>query len=107
MRDQLKLQFVIFIWGFTSVIGHERFVSLPAVELVFYRTAIAALVLGGVLGLYRRSGLQVSGLALGQMLGTGVLIAIHWILFFLSVKVSSVSICVVGISTLALWSALL
>lgn len=37
----------------------------------------------------------------------GALIAIHWILFFAAVKVGSVSVAMIGLATMSLWTALL
>jgi drug/metabolite transporter (DMT)-like permease len=49
----------------------------------------------------------VSNALLVRLLGIGVLIAIHWILFFLSAQVSTVSISLAGFATTSLWTALL
>jgi len=38
---------------------------------------------------------------------TGFVIGAHWITFFLAVKVANVSICMVGVATLSLWTAIL
>lgn len=79
---------------------------MPAVELVFYRTLIAGVTLLLVLSL-RKIEIKATFREQAQMLATGSVIGIHWILFFLSVKMSSVSMCMTGMSTLALWSAIL
>ncbi|HPI80873.1 MAG TPA: EamA family transporter, partial [Cyclobacteriaceae bacterium] len=34
--DYLKLHFIIFLWGFTAILG--LLISIPAVEMVLYRT---------------------------------------------------------------------
>jgi len=40
-------------------------------------------------------------------MGTGILIAAHWILFFLSARISNVSVCLAGLATISLWTALI
>ncbi|HCD89013.1 MAG TPA: EamA family transporter, partial [Algoriphagus sp.] len=41
IKDYLLLHFIVLIWGFTAILG--LLISLPALELVFYRTLIASL----------------------------------------------------------------
>ena len=50
LKDFLELHFVIFLWGFTAILG--KLISIPAVELVAVRTLITALALGLII--YRR-----------------------------------------------------
>lgn len=99
--DYLKLHFIIVLWGFTAVLGH--LIDLPAIELVAWRTAIAALALALIL----RGQARVPRKDAIIFIATGAIIGIHWILFFLSVKVANVSICMVGMATISLWTALL
>ncbi|MEJ7659508.1 MAG: hypothetical protein WKG07_07745 [Hymenobacter sp.] len=42
-----------------------------------------------------------------KLLGVGALVAAHWITFFLAARLSSVSVCLAGLATLALWTSLL
>lgn len=104
LKDYLELHFIIFLWGFTAILG--KLISIPSVELVFLRTMITALALGLII--YRRG--TVFWLGSGSVLkimGVGFLIAAHWILFFASARVSSVSICLAGMATCSLWTAIL
>ena len=100
-RDFLKLHFIILLWGFTAVLGH--LIDLPAVELVAWRTGIAAVVLFLIL----RHHAKVPRRDAIIFIATGTLIGVHWITFFLAVKVANVSICMVGMATISLWTALL
>ncbi|MFD2248122.1 DMT family transporter [Pontibacter ruber] len=104
LKDYLELHFIVFLWGFTAILG--KLISIPAVELVFLRTLITALALVAII--YRRG----TPLWLGQgntlkFMGVGILIAGHWMLFFASARVSSVSISLIGLSTASLWTAFL
>lgn len=103
-KDYLHLHFIVFIWGFTGVLG--KLIQIPAMEMVFYRTLIAALGLGLLLKLRKRS-FRMSSKRKLQMLGTGVIIGLHWIFFYASIKVSTVSVCLAGIATVTLWTSLL
>ena len=46
-KDYLHLHFIVLIWGFTAILG--LLISVPPVELVFYRTLMACVVLGVIL----------------------------------------------------------
>ena len=103
-KDYLQLHFIVLLWGFTAILG--VLISIPAVEIVFYRTLMAS---AGLLLLlkFRRIGLWRGKGPSTAMLLTGILIAAHWILFFAAARVSSVSICLAGMATGSLWTSLL
>lgn len=102
--DYLKLHFIIFLWGFTAILG--LLISIPAVEMVLYRTFFAAIGLG-VLIYFARVPFGVSPGALLRIVGTGFIVGIHWITFFASAKVSNASVSLVGFATGSLWTAFL
>jgi len=101
VRDHLKLQVIIVLWGFTAVLG--ELLTLPAVGIVAWRTGLAAFFL--LLWIRRRSLVGVKNALI--FIGTGFVIGGHWITFFLAVKVANVSICMIGVATLSLWTAIL
>jgi len=104
LKDFVELHFIIFLWGFTAILG--KLISIPAVELVSIRTLIATLALGAII--YRRGTPFWTGRKTAlQVTGVGFLIAAHWILFFASARISSVSICLVGMATCSLWTSFL
>jgi len=104
LKDFLELHFVIFLWGFTAILG--KLITIPAVELVAMRTLITALALGAII--YRRGTPFWMGRRQAlKITSVGFLIAAHWILFFAAARVSSVSICLVGMATCSLWTAFL
>lgn len=102
--DYFKLHFLVFLWGFTAILG--LLISIPAVEMVFYRTLLAALGLL-VLILLTKKSFRVSQNDLFKIIGTGFIVGIHWITFFASAKVSNASVSLVGFATGSLWSAFL
>ncbi|MGC6425462.1 MAG: DMT family transporter [Akkermansiaceae bacterium] len=99
--DHFKLQGVVILWGFTAVLG--ALIALPPGEIVVFRTGIAA----GVIALMVRGGLKVPRLDAMHYFLTGLVIGAHWVTFFLAVKMANVSICMVGVATLSLWTAIL
>lgn len=107
LKDYLQLHFIVLLWGFTAIIGKE--VSLDSLELVFYRTFIAAVGFGAII-LYansRRRSEWPSKRVLLKFLANGVLVGLHWVLFFAAAKVSKVSICLAGMATVTLFTAFL
>ena len=100
----VQLHLVIFAWGLTAILG--KLITLPPVEVTVWRTALAAvglvliaLVSGIPLRLPRRVVLQI--------LGTGLIIGWHWILFFLSARLATASVSLAALPTVMIWCSLL
>lgn len=104
-KDFAFLHFIVLIWSFTAILG--VLIDLPSVEIVFFRTLLSAMGLFVVILLAKKSFRFRAGKDYLITLGTGALIAAHWILFFLSARVSNVSICLAGIATCSLWTSIL
>ncbi len=102
LKDYLMLHFIVMIWGVTAILG--LLISLPALELVFYRTLLAAVGVA-LIAFFRKKELLVSFPELLKILGVGVLISLHWIFFFWSARVSTASVCLAGMATTSLWTA--
>ncbi len=103
-KDYVKLHFIVFLWGFTAVLG--KLVSIPAVEMVFYRTLLAALGMA-VLILLTRGTFKISKSDFIKIALTGIIIAIHWLTFFGAGRVSNPSTSLVGFATCSFWAALI
>lgn len=93
----LRLHLIIFLWGFTAIIG--KLITTQAHVLVFYRMFFASIFLYIYIRFIRKESLKVSKNVLLKLLGIGCLMAAHWLCFFYSVKISNVSI---ALSTLSL-----
>ena len=104
MRDYLKLHLVIVAWGFTAILG--KLITLPAVEVVVWRTAFAALGFAWVARLAKRS-LHLPAPEKRWMLILGGLLGLHWILFFLSARLATASVCLAAMPTAMLWCSLI
>jgi drug/metabolite transporter (DMT)-like permease len=100
----VQLHFIVMIWGFTAILG--MLISLPPVEVVLYRTLFSFLGLYLLLRI-RGTNLLVQKSTLLKLFGTGSVIALHWILFFLAARLSNISICLVGMATSSLWTSIL
>ncbi|MFK7813504.1 MAG: DMT family transporter [Maribacter sp.] len=108
MKSQLKhyfhLHFIVFIWGFTAVLG--KLISIDALPLVWYRMGIASFLILGIVAIKRYS-LRVSKKTLMYLSFAGAALALHWVTFFLAIKVSNVSIALATMSTGAFFTAIL
>lgn len=101
MSQRLKYQFVlhviIFIWGFTAILG--KWIEADAFVLVWYRVLIAFISLFIFLLLLRRKWRIVNRKELLRTLGVGVLVALHWLTFYLSIKLSTASLAIICLAT--------
>lgn len=102
--DYLKLHFIVFLWGFSAILG--KLVSISAAELVFLRSMLAAVGMGGVIWFVKGS-FVVDRKDFVKLFLIGFIVAVHWITFFGSARVSNVSVSLVGFATNSLWAALL
>ena len=102
--DYLKLHFIVFLWGFSAILG--KLITISAVEMVWYRSVFAALGMGAVI-YFSRGTFKVSRPDFIKLLGIGAIVSVHWIAFFGSARVSNVSVSLVGFATNSLWTALL
>jgi drug/metabolite transporter (DMT)-like permease len=90
------MHFVILIFGFTGILG--KLISIEAIPLVFWRTLIG----GGAIYVWlkvRRKVSKKSSADVLKMGGIGLLVAVHWITFFASIKTSNVSVALTMLAT--------
>ncbi|MBT8312709.1 MAG: DMT family transporter [Flavobacteriaceae bacterium] len=104
LRSYLLLHLIVFIWGFTAILG--KLISIDALPLVWYRMGIASLLILAYIR-FRGISLKVSRKTFFILLIAGITIASHWVTFFMAIKVSNVSIALATMSTGALFTALL
>ena len=102
-KNLVILHFTVFIWGFTGILG--ALISIPAVDLVWYRVLIASLSLF-LYFKFNKTAFKVSGKTFLQLIFTGALVGGHWILFFASIKLSTVAVTLVCLSSITLFTAI-
>jgi drug/metabolite transporter (DMT)-like permease len=103
-RAHALLHLTVFVWGFTAILG--RLISLQAVPLVWYRllVVVAAMV---VVVKVRGLAFAIPGPLALRFGGVGVLVALHWILFYGCIKYAGVAVAVLCLSTGTFFTALL
>ncbi|QQT28250.1 MULTISPECIES: DMT family transporter [Sphingobacterium] len=102
-RNILVLHLTVLIWGFTGILG--GLISVSAIHLVWYRVGIAAIALA-VYFVFKRQSIVVSKRDFLKFFMTGAVVGLHWVLFFYSIKVSTVSVTLVTLSSVTLYTAI-
>ena len=104
LKNYLLLHFIVFIWGFTAILG--ALITIDAIPLVFFRMGLAVLFIA-IYFLIKKKSFYLDKTGLLKFLFTGIVIATHWIFFFKAIKVSNVSVALVTMSTGAFFTSLL
>ncbi len=101
-KNQLHLHFLVFIAGFTAILG--ELISIDAIALVWFRMAIAAVMMFGYIKI-KRVDLKIPFKTILKFFVAGIIIALHWITFFAAIKASNISITLAMFSTGAFFAA--
>lgn len=104
LKNYLHLHFLVFIAGFTAILG--ELITINAVALVWYRMVIA-LVLMLLFILIVRKSLKKPPKVIAKFLLAGICIALHWITFFESINQANISIALAMFSTGAFFASLI
>jgi drug/metabolite transporter (DMT)-like permease len=106
-RHLLRIHAAVLLFGFAGLFGDERLLSLSPAVIVFGRVLFASATLL-LVGLVRRHILRpMSRRSFFAFVVLGVLLAVHWTMFFQSVKIASVAIAVITFATFPVFIAFL
>ena len=94
----------VIAWGATAILG--KLITLPASRLVLFRMLIVSGVLAA-LPRVRRGLLQLPAALLRTYAGIGVLVALHWVTFYASVKLANASVAATCMGLAPVFIALL
>jgi len=92
----------IFLWGFTGILG--KLITLNEGLLVWYRLLISGIIMWFAAG----SRNEIFRLPLKETLkicGVGFIVMVHWVTFYGAIKVSSVSVTLICLSSIALFTS--
>ncbi len=98
------MHIAIFLWGFTGLLG--KFIQLNEGMLVWYRLLISSVVIAGIL-LYRKSFPKLNLRELMKIGGIGIIVMLHWVTFYGSIKLASISVAMVCLSSIALFASII
>lgn len=103
-QEYIYLHIAVLLFGFTAVLG--ELIQLSGLNLVWWRmlfTSLSFLI-------YPKAIKHIGKLdkkVLLQFVGIGVIVAIHWFLFYTSIKVANASVGVVMIATISFFVAII
>lgn len=89
LKSYLNLHLIVFIWGFTAILG--ALISIQAGALVWYRMLLASVFLF-IFIIFKKESFRIPTKEFFKLIFVGLLIALHWIFFFEAIHVSNVSI---------------
>ena len=101
----LGVALIASLWGFVSIIVAG--IDLTGLALVFWRCLIAAATLGVGLVALRRLPSLIPRTRRSHIAGLGLLLAIHWVLFFETLKQASVAVAILLVYTAPIFLAVL
>ena len=104
LKHYLHLHFLVFIAGFTAILGEV--ISIGSIALVWHRMFIA-LLLTFLFLIYKGYNLIINKKNLLRFSIAGIIIALHWITFFEAIEQSNISITLAMFSTGAFFASLL
>ncbi|MBN09862.1 MAG: EamA family transporter [Flavobacteriaceae bacterium] len=89
-KDLLHFHFLVFLWGFTSILG--AIINLTAIQIVWHRMLIAYVIVFFYLYFKGLKKFKIPKKFIFQIIIAGILISVHWAAFFYAIKISGVSL---------------
>lgn len=102
LKHYLHLHFLVLIAGFTAILG--ELITIGALELVWYRMAIAGILMYIYIKIVRIN-IKISKKTFLQFSAAGIIIALHWITFFEAINQANVSIALAMFSSGAFFAS--
>jgi drug/metabolite transporter (DMT)-like permease len=104
-KYNLLLHFTVFLFGFTGILG--KLISIPGDQLVWYRMLIAVITLF-IYMIVTKNPFRLPIKNILKLFGVGAVVALHWIAFFGSIKITdNVSIALACLASGTLFAAIL
>lgn len=106
MRDSayIRLHAAILLAGGTGLFG--RLISIGELPLVCIRVILASLILVAILGTQKRLH-RMPWSHLWRIMGCGVLLSVHWVLYYGSIKAANISIGAVCFALVGFFTAII
>lgn len=103
-KKYLHLHFIVLIFGFTGILG--KLITLNTEYIVFYRLIISIPVLYLFIKLKKQS-IRIPRTLMLKYFGVGIIVGLHWITFFHSIKISNVSVALSCLASATLFVGIL
>ncbi|WP_369999826.1 DMT family transporter [Winogradskyella sp.] len=102
LKDYLHLHFLVFIAGFTAILG--ELITIGALALVWYRMAIAGILMFLYIKIVKLN-IKITKRTFLQFSAAGIIIALHWITFFEAINQANISIALAMFSSGAFFAS--
>lgn len=103
-RAYFELHIAVFLFGFTAILG--KLIHMNAFLLVWWRVFLTSASL--LLLLKGGAALKKLPRALvWRIMGIGILVALHWLLFYGAIKAANASVALIGMATISFFTALI
>ena len=103
-RAYLELHLAVLLFGITAILGD--LIQLSALVMVWWRMLITSISLLLLINFGRKL-YQIPRKDTLRFMGIGILVALHWLCFFGSVKYSNASVCLICMATTSFFTAFL
>jgi drug/metabolite transporter (DMT)-like permease len=100
----LSMHAAVLLWGFTGVLGRAINMDFPV--LVWYRMLLTALFIAVIIT-YRGLWQKVKPADQKVLIAVGILMGLHWVAFYGSIKFSNASVALVCLSTASIFTSML
>jgi drug/metabolite transporter (DMT)-like permease len=96
------LHTAVLLFGFAAILGDK--IQLPATQLVWWRLLITVVSLVFFVNILKHWN-NTSPTILGRWICIGILVTLHWIAFFASIKMANASIALVCLATASVFTS--
>jgi len=96
LKEFLLLHGIIFLWGFTGIIG--KLLHQESFIIVWYRVFIASLGLLVYLW-FTKSSFRIPRTHIVPVVLVGIVVALHWITFYYAIQISTASLGILCLAT--------
>lgn len=103
-RAHLQVHFCVILWGFTAIFG--KLITLDALALVWWRMLIVVIALL-LLPRVRRQLRHLPWRLVGTYAAIGLLVAMHWLLFYAAIKLANASVGAICIAVAPVFLAII
>lgn len=103
ITSYLQLHVAVLLFGFTAILG--RLIDLQEIIIVWYRLWFTCLSLLFVPQIWR-SLRAMTPVRYFQLIGIGIIVSLHWVMFYGAVKYSNVSVTLSCMATASFFTAL-
>ncbi len=104
LKNYFHLHILVFIAGFTAILGD--LITIESIPLVWFRMFIASVLMFIYIKIARVK-LKINFKSILRLSIAGIIIALHWITFFASIKAANISIALAMFSTGAFFASLI